>query len=49
MSTISLQKSSTYSEGLNETALKDYKTYLEHYSFKNLKPMTFEVFLKNYR
>lgn len=47
MSTISLQHSFT-SESINQIALKDYKTYLKHYSFKNLKPMPFEEFLKNY-
>ncbi|REE83116.1 hypothetical protein BX611_0396 [Lutibacter oceani] len=36
------------SEGVNQTALKDYKTYLKHYSFRNLKPMSFEDFLRNY-
>lgn len=29
-------------------ALKNYKTYLEHYKLKNLAPMSFEEFYKNY-
>ncbi len=29
-------------------ALKNYKTYLAHYALKNLAPMTFEEFFKNY-
>ncbi|MFB9271423.1 hypothetical protein ACFFT3_05940 [Lutibacter litoralis] len=48
MSSISLQYSLS-SEGINQTALKNYKTYLKHYSFRNLKPMSFDEFLKNYR
>ena len=36
------------SESINQTALNDYKTYLKHYSFKNLDPMSFEEFLRNY-
>ena len=47
MSTISLQHSFN-SKRFNQTALNDYKTYLKHYSLKNLEPMTFEEFLKNY-
>lgn len=47
MNTISPLHSFTF-EAMNHTALKDYKTYLEHYSFRNLKPMSFEEFLKNY-
>lgn len=47
MSAISLQYPFT-SEVINQTALKDYKTYLKHYSFRNLKPMSFDEFLKNY-
>ena len=43
MNAISPQTSFT-SEGVNQTALKDYKTYLKHYSFRNLKPMSFEEF-----
>ena len=41
-------KHSFTSEKINQTALKDYKTYLKHYSLKELKPMPFEDFLKNY-
>ena len=29
-------------------ALKNYKTYLAHYKLRNLAPMTFEEFFKNY-
>ncbi|UMB60218.1 hypothetical protein MHL31_14165 [Lutibacter sp. A80] len=35
-------------EKINQTALKDYKTYLNYYASKKLKPMTFEDFSKNY-
>lgn len=35
-------------QGVNQTALKNYKTYVNHYSFRNLQPMSFEEFLKNY-
>lgn len=37
--------------GANEIkafALKNYKTYLAHYKLRNLAPMTFEEFFKNY-
>lgn len=45
----SISPQNRYAEqGINQTALKDYKTYLNHYSFRNLRPMTFEEFLKNY-
>jgi hypothetical protein len=47
MNSISLQHSYA-KQGINQTALKDYETYLNHYSFKNLQPMKFEEFLKNY-
>jgi hypothetical protein len=47
MSTISLQHS-FISKRINQIALKDYKTYVKHYSLRNLKPMSFEEFLKNY-
>lgn len=33
---------------IKEFALKNYKTYLAHYKLKNLAPMTFEEFFKNY-
>ena len=29
-------------------AKKNYNTYLQHYLNKNLKPMTFDEFFKNY-
>ena len=35
-------------EGVNQTALRDYKTYLDHYSLKNLDHMSFDEFLENY-
>ncbi|MEX1383745.1 hypothetical protein [Lutibacter sp.] len=47
MSSIS-QLNSSITEGLNETAQKDYKTYLKHYSLRNLEPMNFDEFVKNY-
>jgi hypothetical protein len=48
MNSISLPNYFT-AEGINQTALKDYKTYLQHYALKNLQPMAFEEFLRNYR
>lgn len=45
----SLSQIITFSnEGVNQTALNDYKTYLKHYSLKNLPPMSFKEFLQNY-
>ena len=39
------KKSSTF---IKEFALKNYKTYLAHYESRNLKPIPFHEFLKNY-
>jgi len=39
------KKSSTF---IKEFALKNYKTYLAHYESRNLKPIPFQEFLKNY-
>lgn len=47
MNTISPQNSNS-PQGINQGAVKNYKTYLNHYSRKNLQPMSFEEFLKNY-
>jgi len=33
---------------ISRTALKNYQTYVNHYKTRNLIPMTFEDFLKNY-
>ena len=30
-------------------AKKNYQTYTNHYKSRNLKPMSFEEFLKNYK
>jgi len=34
---------------IKKLALKDYKTYVAHYESRNLKPVSFSEFLKNYR
>ncbi|WP_162880049.1 hypothetical protein [Lutibacter oceani] len=39
------KKSSTF---IKEFALKNYKTYVAHYESRNLQPMPFTDFLKNY-
>lgn len=39
------KKSSTF---IKEFALKNYKTYVAHYESRNLKPIPFHDFLKNY-
>ncbi len=33
---------------IKEFALKNYKTYVAHYESRNLQPMPFTDFLKNY-
>ena len=33
---------------IKEFALKNYKTYLAHYESRNLKPIPFHEFFKNY-
>jgi hypothetical protein len=33
---------------IKEFALKNYKTYVEHYESRKLKPIPFQEFLKNY-
>ena len=35
-------------EAISKFAKRNYKTYLAHYKAKNLNPMSFEEFLKNY-
>lgn len=39
------KESSTF---IKEFALKNYETYVSHYKSRNLKPMPFQDFLKNY-
>jgi hypothetical protein len=39
------KKSSTF---IKEFALKNYKIYVAHYESRNLKPIPFHEFLKNY-
>jgi hypothetical protein len=39
------KKSSSF---IKEFALKNYKTYVAHYESRNLKPIPFHDFLKNY-
>jgi hypothetical protein len=39
------KKSSTF---IKEFALKNYKIYVAHYESRNLQPMPFHDFLKNY-
>ncbi len=35
-------------EEVKKTALKHYKKYIEYYKSKNLNPMSFKEFYKNY-
>jgi len=35
-------------EDTKEFALKNYKTYVAHYKERNLEPVSFDEFLKNY-
>ena len=37
------------SEDVEKTALKHYKKYVAHYISKNLNPMPFNEFFKNYK
>lgn len=37
------------SEDVKKTALKHYKKYVAHYISKNLNPMPFVEFFKNYK
>jgi hypothetical protein len=37
-----------FAEKNYETAEKNYETYKNHYLSRNLKPISFEEFLKNY-
>jgi len=34
---------------IHNTARRNYNTYVKHYELRNLKPMTLEEFLKNYK
>lgn len=36
------------SEAIIQFAKRNYKTYLAHYEARNLKPMPFDEFVKNY-
>jgi len=36
------------SDFIREFAFKNYKTYVAHYESRNLKPIPFHEFLKNY-
>lgn len=35
-------------EAISEFAKRNYKTYVEHYQARDLVPMPFEEFVKNY-
>jgi hypothetical protein len=35
-------------DAISQFAKRNYKTYLAHYEARNLKPMPFEEFVKNY-
>lgn len=35
-------------EKISEFAKRNYQTYVSHYKERNLKPMSFEEFIKNY-
>ena len=35
-------------EAINKFALRNYKTYMEHYRARKLRPMPLEEFLENY-
>lgn len=39
------KKTSTF---IKEFALKNYKTYVAHYESRDLQPVSFQEFLKNY-
>jgi uncharacterized short protein YbdD (DUF466 family) len=47
MNTFDLQNSHS-DHGIKQTALNNYEIYLKHYRVKNLIPMSFEEFFKNY-
>ena len=47
METSALTLSHT-SSSISRIAKRNYNTYLRHYQLRNLKPMTFDEFFKNY-
>jgi hypothetical protein len=45
----SKSNSGNYSvESVSQFAKRNYRTYVTHYESRNLKPMPFEEFIKNY-